>query len=248
MAFTIAHTVCVIPFYKKRWFSIAAITLGSLAPDLAYFVLFQRSSDLSTKFPGFFWFTLPVSLLLWWTWVHIIAPHLYEFLATKLPTRSPKPERYQTLWIFASFCLGIAMHHIIDSFAEPGGFWVEMFPAFFDQEILTVQVTTWFQYGLSVTGTILLIILLTYWWFKKPPLTKAARIQLLIEGAICLAGALFLTAITLVLIPLSPRNILFFVIFTIVRMISTGCLTYIAYILLKNWYDTGYLLVEHEYE
>ncbi|MGL4623784.1 MAG: DUF4184 family protein [Culicoidibacterales bacterium] len=246
MAFTVAHTICAIPFYKKRWFSVSAITLGLIAPDLAYFILFQKSSDVSTKLPGFLWFTLPASFVLWWTWQAIIAPHVYEFLAVKLPERSQKPETYQVLWVLSSFFLGIALHHFVDSFAEPGGLWVEMFPAFFDQEILTVQVTTWFQYGLSAMGTISLVVVVLYWWFKKPKLAKAARNQLLKELGICFVGSLFLTAATFVLVPISPRNIMFFVIFTLVRMISMGVVTLVSYILITNWQQTGYLLVDRD--
>lgn len=246
MPFTLAHTICAIPFYKKRWFSISAMTLGLMAPDLSYFVLFQGSSDISTKFPSVLWFTLPISALIWWTWDAIIAPHLYENYAPKLPKRSQKPENYRILWLMASFFIGMAMHLFVDSFAEPDGFWVEMFPTFFDQEILTVQVTTWMQYGISFSGTILLVLFLIIWWFRQPKLESDDRWVLAKEVAIVLSMAIVLSAVSIFLIPIGTRSLIKFIPFTIVRLVSTGYLSLLLYILYVNWQETGYLLAEQE--
>ncbi|MGH1363959.1 MAG: DUF4184 family protein [Calditrichia bacterium] len=64
MPFTFAHPAVIFPFYKRwRIFnSLSALTIGSMAPDMSYFLPFHISRH-ATHSPGaLLWFCLPVGL------------------------------------------------------------------------------------------------------------------------------------------------------------------------------------------
>lgn len=63
MPFTLAHPSIVLPF-KSRYFDLTGLILGSMAPDMIYFVLFSPSSNVGHTLWGSILFNLPMCFLL----------------------------------------------------------------------------------------------------------------------------------------------------------------------------------------
>ncbi|WP_265588881.1 DUF4184 family protein [Terrisporobacter petrolearius] len=49
---------------RSKYFNFSGLILGSMAPNLIYFVLFSPSSNLGHTFWGFLLFNLPMCFLL----------------------------------------------------------------------------------------------------------------------------------------------------------------------------------------
>jgi len=64
MPFTFAHPAAIFPFYKRwRIFnSLSALTIGSMAPDMSYFLPFHISRHATHSPYALLWFCLPVGL------------------------------------------------------------------------------------------------------------------------------------------------------------------------------------------
>nr|WP_237421370.1 DUF4184 family protein [Flavobacterium sp. HBTb2-11-1] len=79
MPFTFSHPAIILPlrYLPKSWFSITALTIGSLTPDFEYFLRMKVKSDYSHTLDGIFWFDLPLALLL--TFLFTILLEIYYF-------------------------------------------------------------------------------------------------------------------------------------------------------------------------
>lgn len=65
MPFTLAHPAAIIPFARlagKRT-SLSALVIGSMIPDMVYFLPLGISGRTSHSLPALFWFCLPVGLV-----------------------------------------------------------------------------------------------------------------------------------------------------------------------------------------
>jgi len=76
MPFTFfAHQAAVLPLKlaRPRWFCGTALAIGSMAPDLEYFIWLRTVRYISHSLPGQVLFCLPVTLLLVWLVMRVIA-------------------------------------------------------------------------------------------------------------------------------------------------------------------------------
>lgn len=66
MPFTFSHPGAVLPlnFLPKKYFSMTALVIGSMAPDFEYFFRMRAQSYYSHRWSGMFWFDLPWLLFL----------------------------------------------------------------------------------------------------------------------------------------------------------------------------------------
>lgn len=132
MPFTFAHPSIVLPL-KSKYFNFSGLILGSMAPDLIYFVLFSPSSNLGHRFWGFLLFNLPMCFLL----NYLFYKYIQELFICTLPNFISKKYMYiiknknmllnkRDILIFTYSCLiGMVTHVLWDGFTHNTGFFVQ---------------------------------------------------------------------------------------------------------------------------
>jgi hypothetical protein len=133
MAFTTSHPAAVLVFnyLPKRWFSLTALVIGSMAPDFEYFIRMTMQSRYSHTPLGLLWFDLPLSLLFILIYNAIVKDRLIDHLPAYLNKRSSAYKNYSKSYfkrplivIITSILIGAASHLLWDSFTHPGRYFV----------------------------------------------------------------------------------------------------------------------------
>lgn len=130
MPFTISHAAAVLPLTRTR-LPMAALMIGSMAPDFAYFVP-DGPGLLSHSLPGLFTFCWPVALGVWLLFVHLLESPTLALLPGDWQGAFPRSDRALTLrnLALASFAviLGAATHVLWDSFTHANAPMVDQIP------------------------------------------------------------------------------------------------------------------------
>jgi hypothetical protein len=87
MPFTISHTAAVLPL-SRSGLPLAALMIGSMTPDFAYFVPWQ-TGNWSHSIPGLITFCLPFGMLAWLVFVHLL----------ETPTLALLPDRWRAAFV-----------------------------------------------------------------------------------------------------------------------------------------------------
>jgi hypothetical protein len=70
MPFTVSHAAAALPVHTlARRLPLAALMIGSMAPDFAFFVPFAPYRSSTHSIAGLFWFCLPVGLAVWFVFL-----------------------------------------------------------------------------------------------------------------------------------------------------------------------------------
>jgi Domain of unknown function (DUF4184) len=135
MPFTFSHPAIVLPFgyLSKRWISMTGLVAGSVCPDFEYFFRFDVNSIYSHTWKGIFWFDLPLSIIIAFTF-HIVTrnpliDNLPPFLAKRLQVFKTfnwtQHFKKNYLAVIVSVIIGAASHIIWDGFTHKDGMFVE---------------------------------------------------------------------------------------------------------------------------
>jgi len=173
--FTISHAVAALPLrsFGKFRLPLAALMIGSMSPDYAYFLpgSFERVETHSIA--GLFLFCWPVSLGLWLLFVRVLEPPTTALLPENWRTRFPPSHREMTLRVLAlasvAVLLGALTHLVWDAFTHGRTFVTSAFPALksvaFDVAGYRIRWFFLFQLLSSVFG----IAALAIWAWRQPP-------------------------------------------------------------------------------
>ena len=173
--FTISHAAAALPLRRigKFRLPLAAVMIGSMSPDYAYFMAggFERVETHSL--PGIFVFCWPVSVALWLAFVHVLERPTTALLPENWRTRFPPSTRewsFRTLALASvAALLGALTHLAWDSFTHPGTVMTNAIPllrevAFrFDGWHLR-----WFAV-LQILSSVFGLVVLGIWAWKQPP-------------------------------------------------------------------------------
>jgi hypothetical protein len=171
MPFTPAHPAAVVPLFKvlRERGSPTALVIGSMAPDLAYFLPVSVARGQSHSPWGVVWFCIPVCALAYVCFHVFLAPLVHGLVPRdvgahfpeswsrgKLPNDSPAI-------VLSSFLLGVFTHLAWDSFTHKHGLVVASVPA------LSVRLFRWQGYTFSAYkflqhGSTLVGMALLAWW------------------------------------------------------------------------------------
>lgn len=133
MPFTFAHPAIVLPFIKRKYFSATALIAGSMAPDMEYFLKMKAGGVYGHTFWGMFYFDLPITILMAFSFHVIIKDELIRNLPAFLSRRFFELKMFNFKIYFInhyfifllSALLGISSHLIWDSFTHNHGFMVK---------------------------------------------------------------------------------------------------------------------------
>jgi hypothetical protein len=206
--FTPAHAAAALPFRRSRLVP-SALVIGTFAPDFEYLLRLAPRGRFGHTPLGALVLTLPVALLVLWTFHSFIkqpaAMLLPEALRSRLPDTSDKfrfggPARF--LLIVTSVLVGIATHLLWDSFTHsntwPYRHWTILRQPFTLPIIGEMPLYKILQHSSTVVGMAIVATWLLIWYRTTPPSTvltkslpssrKAAIIALMMT--IALVGAI----------------------------------------------------------
>ena len=172
MPFTLSHPAAVVPL-TKRGLVFSALVVGSLAPDLPYFVPLLHQSGFSHTPMGVLLFCLPAGLAALGLFHYLIKDPMLSLLPRAHQQRlypatqgfSFGPPRRMGL-IVLSLLLGSGSHILWDAFTHPKAWMVQRFEILRLPVLIvgseTLQLYNILQHGSSLVGA----LLLCYWYFK----------------------------------------------------------------------------------
>lgn len=198
MPFTVSHIAAILP-YKAPGIPplpFAALAVGSMAPDLVFYIPPLMQLGVHTHFmPFMFTFNVVLALLVWAAW-RVIAPGVYE-VSPQIVRQKWLPDSWGThAWWTVPFaiCAGIATHIILDNFTHSWG-WGPAHLASLRAEVSTpfgpmfgYELAQWI-FGFIGLGLLLAVAL----WLPRQP-SAASRTPVLqaltpfLVGAAILAG------------------------------------------------------------
>jgi len=185
MPFTPAHPAAVLPFLKcnKRFISITALVIGSMAPDFEYFFKMRVNSIYGHTTWGLLYFDVPATLLVALLFHLIIKTNLIENLPSFFQLRFNTLLQFDFLgylkmnWsaFLVSAYLGSVSHLFWDSFTHKNGFFIKHVP-FFSLALPLEGEYPIFQALQHISTVVGLIIVTAYIIRLKPdPSVKVAR-------------------------------------------------------------------------
>jgi hypothetical protein len=174
MPFTISHAAAVLPLRRFRArLPLAALMIGSMSPDFAYFLPGDPDRIFTHSIPGIFWFCWPVSIAAWLLFVRVLEQPTIALLPESWQTRFASSKREMTVATLAlasiAVMLGAATHIVWDSFTHRGTAVVHAIPALhavaFRYDGWPIRWFMVLQHASSVVG----ILLLAIWAWRLPP-------------------------------------------------------------------------------
>ncbi len=186
MPFTLSHPAAAVPF-ARRGLVLSALVVGSLSPDLIYFLCLSVRCQFGHTLLGLFLFDMPVGLTLLWLFHTVLKyPLLSLFPArhqqclmplAKTPFHFIPLRRF--LLIVLSLLLGAITHIVWDSFTHSSGWMVQQFAVLKTPIIDMSQKAIKLHNILQHSSTLLGISLLSYWyyrWFRQAPSAPIAAL------------------------------------------------------------------------
>lgn len=246
MPYPIAHPAAVLPLVRPlgRYAVLPALVIGSIVPDLWYFVPLA-TRELSHSPEGLFVFSVPLGLILYWLFHVLLKEPLIALLpaaaaARLAPLAAPGLPAHRWRTVVLCLLAGAVTHLAWDSFTHEEGVIVEKFPAF-EAQIFAIGSYPVRVYQLLQHASTLLGSAFVCWraWraFKRLPAGKAevevfsVKTRLLIIAALAAVSAAWAeldAVLPQTLDPLSLRGVLRSVGLDAAQALVVGVLAYCA--------------------
>jgi len=133
MPFTISHAAAVLPLRQTR-LPLAALMIGSMAPDFAYFLPWEPDRMETHSIAGLFWFCWPVGLLVWLLYIHLLEEPTIALLPPNWRAGITRSERSWApralLLASVAVIIGAITHDVWDAFTHGRSPVVDRYPVF----------------------------------------------------------------------------------------------------------------------
>jgi hypothetical protein len=217
MPFTLAHPAAVIPVARPlgRLAVPSALVIGSIAPDLAYFLPLGVDRIESHSLAGLFWFCLPIGLATYVLFHLLLKAPLLSLVPASIEDRleSVSPNRLPPVsWlvVVASLLAGALTHVIWDAFTHAGGPAVALIPVLKIKLFAVGRYTVFVYKVLQHASTLVGLTVMAWWsarWLARAPRRPATpRVCLTAAQRVSIGGAML--AVAIVRAVLSARPVL----------------------------------------
>ncbi len=164
MPFTFSHPAAILPFSNsKNRLSQTGLVIGSIVPDLEFYLKLKLGDNIGHKLSGILAFDLPVAILVALIFHSLIKYPLYNASPVWIKSKVVKYLELNWLlalkrnwgWILISILLGVFTHFILDGMSHFDGWLVNLFPVLKnDISIATysIPVYRFLQSGISLLG------------------------------------------------------------------------------------------------
>jgi hypothetical protein len=162
MAFTVAHMAAAIPFKRCRWLCLEAVFIGTMMPDLPYYISSSSgAAQVSHQWLGLMSYCLPWGLLVFALWYWLFKPAVIGLMQpwfdmpcwdNSITQNHRAPYNFKSWLVFKlifwsafwskvafGLLIGAITHLLWDGITHPSGF--------------IAQQVGWLQYPLSI-GTL----------------------------------------------------------------------------------------------
>lgn len=173
MPFTASHPAAVLPLMRLG-LPASAVVIGSLVPDLPYYLPTSFTFVETHSFTGAFTVDLLLGLVAFGTWHWLLAPPLLWAAPGGVQRRVPRPHPRALVSgarAVAQVCLALvvgALTHIAwDRFTHADGLSLNAIPAL-NTPVMDLPLYRWLHLVSSVVGLALLIWYGARWWVRAP--------------------------------------------------------------------------------
>lgn len=174
MPFTFAHPAAVVPLLKdkQKYLIPSALVVGSIAPDIEYFLRLKLETKWSHTLPGILTFCLPMGFVLLWLFHTLQKTALYPLLPNDVRKFIPHPQSFSFLplkqlgSIGLSIIIGAITHIVWDSFTHPNGYLVENM-SFLRQPIQFWAIDLKLYQLLQDVSTFVGFLIIAIWLWRK---------------------------------------------------------------------------------
>ncbi|SFS75716.1 DUF4184 family protein [Paenibacillus sp. BC26] len=183
MPFTFAHPFFAVPLrrIKPKWVSVTGLILGSMSPDMEYFVAMEPYQSIGHSILGFLIQGLPLCIAFAFVFHYMIKPVLPKFL----PSFGRMDQFVSDLcvdwkldsaraWIvfLGSLLIGYWTHMFVDAWTHVGGIFVEWFP-FLREYHGHSPLYSKLQIDFSIVGLLIPGLLLLYRYVRFIGMTRS---------------------------------------------------------------------------
>lgn len=205
MPFTLAHPIAAAPIWllSKRKLDLLALAIGTMIPDLQYFIALKPVRTIGHSLPGVFIEGLPCSLVLLLVFHWVLKYPLRALAPSYVADRLPPIGRFslfpfsQFLIIIASIAIGGISHILWDDFTHSTGWFVVKFPLL-QFQIFSLPLYKLLQYGSGIFGLCGLSIWFLVWLLKTQP--RQSKQALPVRWKLLATSCILLTSCILALI------------------------------------------------
>ncbi|PZF64173.1 hypothetical protein DEJ33_12140 [Curtobacterium sp. MCPF17_047] len=165
--FTISHAVVALPF-RRSALPVAAVAVGSMAPDAVLFVPALPPYGFTHSWLGVVTIDLVVSLVVLAAWWYLVRPAWTPVLPSRYCAQLPgwdRPERVppsRVPLVVVACVLGSVTHIVWDALSHPHG-WVVLHVSALRSEVGGHPVYSLVQDASSAGGLLLVLVLLRQW-------------------------------------------------------------------------------------
>lgn len=185
MPFTGSHPAAVLPLLRLGLVP-SALVIGSMAPDLPYFLGLGTESSLTHSALGIVTVDLFMGGLAFVLWQWLVAPAAVALgprgMRARLAPQLPVPwqdharSAEAVAVVLASLVVGAITHVLWDAFTHEGRWGTNLVPWLSD-ELGPLPGYRWAQYASGVVGLVCISIGAWRWWHRTPPADPAAEPQ-----------------------------------------------------------------------
>jgi len=206
MPFTISHAAAALPLHRwsKARLPLAALMIGSMAPDFSYFMPGDPGRIVTHSIAGLFQYCLPASFVVWLLFVWVLERPTIALLPDSWRSRFARSSRQLTLANLALVCgailLGGLTHLVWDSFTHRGTAVTHAIPALHGVAfVIDGHRVRWFAV-LQLLSSVFGLVVLALWALMQrggaapesfPPVSHALRLAaaLLVVGGTTVGAA-----------------------------------------------------------
>ena len=173
MPFTPSHAVAILPFLRTP-LPPAALVIGSIAPDLHYFVPLGLTRSASHSWPGILTIDLPIGIAALLLWALLLRAPVLDYSPGWLRERLAAPVRARSRLVYvalvlAALELGILTHLLLDLPTHRG--WLSEHWTWMQGSVGPFTVLRILHFVASVLGAVIIAV----WargWVRRTPRTE----------------------------------------------------------------------------
>lgn len=203
MPFTFAHPAAAVPLRKAlgRFGSLSALIIGSMVPDLPYFLRWYVYGLSSHNFGGLFYFCLPAGVLIYILFHGFLRRPLTQLLPASVAEhlRVAYPMRTPVLAVIVSTIVGAATHIVWDAFTHDTPPLARLLPflstTLFSIGTFDVPVYKLLQHLSTVLGLAILAFWIIRWHRAARPSGVGIQSGLTVAQKLCVLALFFISTI-----------------------------------------------------
>jgi hypothetical protein len=190
MPFTASHPAAVLPFLRIGLVP-SALVIGSMAPDVPYFVPLPIGREFSHSFAGTITIDLYLGLALFAAWQAVLAAAVLAIappgLRRRLGPQHPAGLRHHLATarglglVVVSLIVGGVTHIVWDAFTHSGAWGTEHLP-FLQAMYGPRPLYRWAQYASGLAGAVAILATAARWWRTTPPRTGPDEVRRPVAG------------------------------------------------------------------